>query len=122
MITKKNQPKNIWVDKWTQFAGAFKTFCAAEGIQLYSTMCETNVAFAERTIRSLKNIPYRYMEDFGYKYIHKLPQFVTTLNSRQNSSTDMRPKTVRNCNFLSILYSKLLREYKKPAFKTSDRV
>ena len=81
MITKKNRPKKIWVDTGTEFAGAFKRFCAAEGIQVYSTLSETKAVFAERTIRSLKNILYRYMEDFGYKYIHKLPQFITTLNS-----------------------------------------
>ena len=122
MITKRNRPKKIWVDKGTEFAGAFKMFCAAEGIQVYSTMSETKAAFAERTIRSLKNILYRYMEDFGYKYIHKLPQFITTLNSRRNSSIDMRPNTVKNCDFMSILYSKPLREFKKPAFKIGDRV
>ena len=122
MITKKNRPKKIWVDKWTEFAGAFKRFCAAEGIQVYSTMSETKAAFAERTIRSLKNIFYRYMEDFGYKYIHKLPQFITTLNSRRNSSTDMKPNTVKNCGFMSILYSKPLRDFKKPAFKIGDRL
>ena len=122
VITKKNRPKKIWVDKGTEFAGAFKKFCAAEGIQVYSTMSETKAAFAELTIRSLKNILYRYMEDFGYKYIHKLPQFITTLNSRRNSSIDMRLNTVQNCDFLSNLYSKLLRELKKPAFKIGDRV
>ena len=122
MITKKNQPKKIWVDKGTEFAGAFKRFCAAEGIQNYSTMSETKAAFAERTIRSLKNILYRYMEDFGYKYIHKLPQFITTLNSRRNSSIDMRPNTVKNCDFMSILYNKHLREFKNPTFRVGDRV
>ena len=65
MITKRNRPENIWVDKGTEFAGAFKKFCAAEGIQIYSTMSETKAAFAERTIGSLKNTPYRYLEDFG---------------------------------------------------------
>ena len=122
MITKRNRPKKIWVDKGTEFAGAFKKFCAAEGIQVYSTMSETKAAFAERTIRSLKNILYRYMEEFGYKYIHKLPQFITTLNSRRNSSIGMRPNTVKNCDFMSILYSKPLREFKKPTFKIGDRV
>ena len=34
----------------------------------------------------------------------------------------MRPNTVRNCDFLSNLYSKPLREYKKLTFKTGDRV
>ena len=65
MITKRNRPKKIWV---------------AEGIQVYSTMSETKTAFAERTIRSLKNIFYRYMKDFGYKYIPRKPQFNTILN------------------------------------------
>ena len=65
MITKQNRPKKTWVDKGTELAGAFKKFCVAEGIQVYSTMSETKAAFAERTIRSLKNILYRYMEDFA---------------------------------------------------------
>ena len=122
MIKERNRRKKIFVDKRTEFAGAFKKFCAAEGIQVYSTMSQTKEAFAERTILSLKNILYRYMEDYGYKYMHKLPQFITTLNSRRNSSIDMRPNTVKNCDFMSILYSKPLREYKKPTFKIGDRV
>ena len=97
-------------------------FCAAEGIQVYSTMSETKAVFEERTIRSLKNILYRYMEDYGYNYIHKPPQFIITSNSRRNISIDMRPTTVKNCDFMSILYSKPLRKYKKPTFKTEDRL
>ena len=85
-------------------------------------MSETKAAFAERTIRPLRNILYRYMEDFGYKYIHKLPHYITSLNSRTNSSIDMRPNTVKNRDFMSILYNKPLREFKKPAFKIDDRV
>ena len=72
MITKKNRPKKNWVDKGTDFAGEFKKLCKAEVIQIYSRMSETKAAFAERTIRSLKNILYRYMEDKWDKYIHKL--------------------------------------------------
>ena len=79
-------------------------------------MSETKAAFAERTIRSLKNILYRYVEDNGYKYIHKLTQFVTTLNSRRNCSINLTPKNVKNSDFLSILYSKSQREFRKPPF------
>ena len=122
MITKKKRPKKIWVDKGTEFAGAFKRLRIVESIQVYSTMSETKAVFAERTIRSWKNILYRYLEDYGYKYIHILPQFITTLNFRRNRSIDMRPNTVKNCDFMSILYSELLREFKKPTFKIGDRV
>ena len=32
MITKKNRPKKLWVDKGTEFAGEFEKLCKAEGI------------------------------------------------------------------------------------------
>ena len=54
MITKTNRSKRICVDKPTKFVGAIEKFCAAEGLQFFSTMSETKAAFAERTIRSLK--------------------------------------------------------------------
>ena len=85
-------------------------------------MSDTKAAFAERTILSLKKILYRYMEDNRYKYIHKLTQFVTTINFRRNCSIHLIPKNVKNSNFLSILYSKPLREFRKPKFKVGDRV
>ena len=97
-------------------------FCSAEGIESYSTMSETKAAFAERTIRSLENILYRYMEDYGYKFNHKLPEFIATMNSRNKRSIDMKLNHVKNSDFMSILYSKPLREYKKPKFGIGDRV
>ena len=121
-FTKKNRPKKISVDKGTESAGEFEKLCKAEGTQIYSTMSETKAAFDERTIRSLKNILCRYMEDNGYKYIHKLTQFVTALNSRRTCSIDWIPKNVKNSDFLSALYSKPLREFRKPQFKIGDRV
>ena len=121
-ITKKNRPRKIWVDNGTEFAGELKKLCKAEGLQIYYTMSETKAAFAERTIRSLKNILYSYMEDNGDKYIHRLNQVVTTLNSRRNCSMYFIPKNVKNADFLSILYSKPLREFRKPQFIIGDRV
>ena len=122
MITKQNRPRNNWVDKGTEFAEEFKKLCRAEGIQIYSTTSETKAAFAQRTIRFLKNMLHRYMEDNGDKYIHKLTQFVPTLTSRRNCSIDLIPKNVKNSDFLSILYSKPLREFRKPKLKVGDRV
>ena len=122
MITRKKSPQTIWVDKGTEFAGECKNLCKAQRTQLYSTMSETKAAFAERTIRSLKNILYPYMEDNGYQYIHKLTQFFTTLISTRNCSIDLIPKNVKNSDILSLLYSKPLREVRKPQFKIGDRV
>ena len=85
-------------------------------------MSESKAAFVERTKRSLINIFYRYMEDKGYKYNHKLNQFVLKLNSRRNCSIDLIPKNVKSSDFLSILYSKPLREFTKPKFEIGDRV
>ena len=59
MITKRNRPKGTGVDKQTDFAGEFEKLCKAEGRQIYSTKIDTKVAFAERTIRSLKKILFR---------------------------------------------------------------
>ena len=61
------------------------------------------------------------MEDYRYKYIRKLPRFIITLKSRRNSSIDMRPNTVTNCDSMSVLYSKPLREYKKPNSKMTKK-
>ena len=122
MITKKKRPHKIWVDKGTEFAGEFRKFRKAEGIQICSTTSETKAAFAESTIRSLKNKFYRCMEDNGDKYIHRLTQFVTTLISRRICSIDLIPKNVKYSDLLPIPYSKPLREFRKPKFKFGDKV
>ena len=85
-------------------------------------MSATKAAFAEGKRRSLKIEHYRYIGHNGYKYIHKLPQFVTTVNLRRNCSIDLIPKTVVNSDILSILYSKQLREVRRPKFKIGDRI
>ena len=56
MITKKNRPTKSWVEKGTGFAGELKKLCKAEGIQICSTMSDTEVANAERTTLSSENL------------------------------------------------------------------
>ena len=113
-ITKKNRPKKNCVVQGTKFAGEFEDFCSAEEIETYSTKSETKAAFAERTIRSLEDILYRYMQDYGYKHIHKIPHFIVIMNYGNNRSVEMKPNHARNSDFMSLLYSKQLREHKKP--------
>ena len=62
------------------------------------------------------------MEDYGCKYVHKLTQFVTTLNSRRNCSKDLIPNNVNISDFFSFLYSKPLQQIRKTKFKIRDRI
>ena len=96
--------------------------CEAEGIEVHYSMSQTKAAFAERTKRSLRNLLYRYNEDYGYKYIHDLSQFVRILKFRKTCSIDLISKKIRNFDFLSILYSKPLEKFGKPKFENGDRV
>ena len=85
-------------------------------------MSETKATFAERTIRSLKNTLYRYMEEYEYKYIHKLSQFVTILNSRKTRMINMVPNKVKNSEFLSVLYAQPIGEFTPSKLAIGDRV
>ena len=62
------------------------------------------------------------MEDHGYKYIHKLPQFVTTLNSRLNRTVGIEPNKVQNSDFVSVFYGQPLNSFKQPRFTIGDKV
>ena len=60
-ISRKSTPEKPWVDKGTEYGGIFETFCKEKNVELYSTMSETNAAFAERAFQSLKHIIYRHI-------------------------------------------------------------
>ena len=62
-------------------------------------MSETKAAFAERAIQLLKHIIYRYIEDHGEKFHHKLPQFVSTLNFCVNRSIGKSTRDVKKLIF-----------------------
>ena len=122
MLRKNTKPDKVWVDQGTEFGGEFKKFCKSRDIKIYSTRSETKPAVAERAIRSLKKIIYRYMEENGDKYVQKMDSFVNTMNTRVNRSIGKSPKNVKNSDFLSIFYKNPIIEYKKPLFKIGDKV
>ena len=94
-MIKKKQPEKVWTDKGPEFKGDFKNFCGKKGIHLYTTESETKSAFAERNIRSLKNIIYNNLEEkWTWTYIKDLPQFVNTINSGVNRVTQLAPNKV----------------------------
>ena len=114
MITNRNRPKKNWVGNGTDFTGEFRMYCSAKGIQNFSILSETRAAFAERTIRSLKIVLYRYVGDHGVKYLHKMSQFVTNLVFRNNvfDRNDAK-ECVKNLNFFRSVQQATTRIWKK---------
>ena len=89
---KDRETEKVWVDKGTEFKGSIKTLCEKKGIKTYTTESENESAFAERNIRSLKSLIYKYLEDkWTYSYNDKLQDFVNTINSRTNRVFKLAP-------------------------------
>ena len=90
MIAKR-RPQKIGSDKETEYKGAFEQICYSEGMLTYTTQSETKSAFAERNIRSLKNIFYKYFEHKCTYDIQKLQSFVGRINWRAKRVTKIPP-------------------------------
>ena len=122
----KVKPQKVWSDKGTEFKGAFKQLCDKMGIETYTTASETKSAFAERNIRSLKNIIYKHLENkWTYQYINKLPQFVQTINSRVNRVTKLAPNKVTKKHvphLISLAAERSSSFVRKPKFRIKDTV
>ena len=94
-MIKTKEPKKIWDHKGTELKGEFKKLCTKREIIKYKTHNEKKSAFAERKIRSLKSIIYKYLElEWRYSYIEKLQSFVQRINSRVNRVTKLAPNEV----------------------------
>ena len=124
-MIRKKQPEKIWTDKGTEFKGDFKKLCDSRGIEIYHTESETKSAFAERNIRSLKNIIYKFLElKWTYSYIDHLQEFVKTINSRTNRVTKLAPNKVtkKDVPRLVSLASTTKSKGQTPKFKPGDFV
>ena len=125
-MIQKRQPQKVWTDKGTEFKGAFKQLCDEKSIDTYTTQSETKSAYAERNIRSLKNIIYKHLEHkWTYHYINKLPSFVETINSRVNRVTKLAPNKVfkKHVPHLRTLAAEKSKQFvRKPRYKVGDKV
>ena len=125
-MIKNKRPKKLWTDKGTEFKGVFKSFCDDQGIEVYHTESETKSAFAERNIRSLKNMIYKHLEyNWSWKYIDRLDDFVKTINSRVNRVTKLAPNKVQKKdvkNLVSLIAKQAASQLRKPKYKKGDFV
>ena len=92
----------------------------------YTTESEKKSAFAERNIRSLKSLIYKYFEDkWTYPYIDKLQVFVNTINSRTNRVIKLAPKKVTKKDvprLISLRAEQSLKLVRRPKLYVGDFV
>lgn len=88
-------PIKLWTDQGKEFRGVFGQYCSEMGIDIYHTYSDAKSSMAERYIRTLKNILYKYFEERNtVRYVNNLQKFVKIINSRENSSIGMPPANV----------------------------
>ena len=122
-MIKTKQSEKVWTDKVKEFKGEFKTFCENKKTHLYTKVNETQSAFAERNIRSLKNIIYRYLEEkWTCNYIKELLNFVNILNSRVNRVSKLAPNKVFKKHEPFLISIPLDNNKYKPRFEGEDLV
>ena len=112
------------MDKGKEFKGDFARFCAEKDIVVYSTHSEMKSCFAERYIRTLKSILFKFLhENDTSRYIDHLQSFVSLLNSRPNRTTKIAPKsvTIHDVPYLVSL-STIANSVRKARYKIGDTV
>ena len=73
-----------------ELKGSFSTLCQKNEIELYKTFSKKKSAFAERNIRSLKNLIYKNLENkLTYSYINQLQSFEQTNNSKSQQGKEI---------------------------------
>ena len=116
-------PERLWADDGKEFLGAFAKYCQSKKIAIYQTYNEKKSAFAERNVRSLKALIYRYMnEHHTERYIDQLQNFVQVINSRTNRVIGMAPKDVTQDHVGYLVSLTLNKDLRKPNFKIGDTV
>ena len=116
-------PEKICVDKGREFAREFANFCQQSGIHLYSTCSETKSAFAERNIRSIKALIFKYLHENNTEVYHEqLQAFVDIIKSRINRVTKLAPNQVKKSYESFLVSIQNFNAIKKPKFKLGQNV
>ena len=89
-LSTNRRPKHLRTDKGTEFTNrAVKRLMKNEQIDAYTTKNETKANYAERVIRTLKGLVYRYFHHKQtYVYTDVLQQLVDNYNQRPHRSLD----------------------------------
>lgn len=88
VFQKRRKPNTLRTDKGSEFKNRWvKAFLKKEEIHAIYTQNETKANYAERVIRTMKNLMYRYfMKNRTYRFINILQDLVKSYNKRPHRS------------------------------------
>ena len=98
ILRQGRKPESARSDKGSEFVNRWvNKFMKGLDINHFTNQNETKANYAERVIRSLKNLMYRYMfHNQTHRYINVLQDLVSNYNSRPHRSLGNRtPKSVQ---------------------------
>lgn len=88
VFQKRRKPNTLRTDKGSEFKNRWvKAYLKKEGIHAIYTQNETKANYAERVIRTMKNLMYSYfMKNRTYRFINILQDLVKSYNKRPHRS------------------------------------
>jgi transposase InsO family protein len=126
------KPKRLQTDKGTEFLNqTFQNFLKQKDIDFFTTFSDHKAAIAERFIKTLKLLIYKYLDEQNTNiYWDKIQEIVQSYNSTFHSTIKTTPESVTPENVggvLNTLYSHLWKsgdrlKQKKIKFKVNDYV
>ena len=98
----KHKCNKIWVDKGSGFYNnSFKKWLKDNNIEMYSIHNDGKSVVAERFIRTLKNITYKYMTATTKNvYFDKLVDIANECNNTYHRTIKMKPADVKNNTYI----------------------
>ena len=117
-------PKEIRSDKGSELRNRWvRDFFKGKGIHHYVTQNETKANYAERVIRTMKTIFYRYFtHNHTYRYLDVLQDMVRSYNNRSHRSLGgISPADVTRSNE-ALLWKKMYVDVLKPSESTKKKI
>lgn len=130
LLRSQRCPEKLQTDKGTEFYNRqFREVLKKHDIKLYSTESDKKAAIAERCIKEIKKLIYRYLSlHQTNRYIDHFQAIMDTYNKTEHGAIGMAPSQVNDSN-LSIVLTRLYghlwekdKDHIKPKFNIGDRV
>lgn len=112
LLKSGRKPEKLQTDHGTEFYNKdFKSVLSEHKIRLYSTFSDKKAAIAERCIKEIKKLIYRFLSDNQTnRYINNIEGIFETYNKTYHSAIGMSPSEVSEKN-LSTVFENLYGKY-----------